>query len=329
MTTPAVRAIRKNFPFAEISILAKPWVAPVFENNPNADNILIYDGAGKHKGLTGKIQLANDLRQYSFDGAILLQNAFEAALITYLARIPCRIGYNTDARGLLLTHSVPCTPEIKKIHQTGYYMGILRGIGLHTNSLDLDLAISEKNQGRAEEILRHHGISQDDRLVGINPGATYGTAKRWFAGRYADLCNRLQKIFKVRILVFGAPGEEALGELINRTLKEHCINLCGKTSLGSAMALIEKCQLFITNDSGLMHVAAALDIPQIAIFGPTDHMTTSPGSTRSHIVKVPASCSPCLKPECPEDHRCMKNITVDMVYNVAESILSNSSEFRL
>ncbi|MCP4348911.1 MAG: lipopolysaccharide heptosyltransferase II [Desulfobacterales bacterium] len=321
MTTPAVRAIRKNFPHAEISILAKPWVAPVFQNSSRTDHVLLYDGNGKHKGLAGKIKLAKELRKYRFDAAILLQNAFEAALITCLAGIPRRIGYNTDARTLLLTHAVPCTSEIKRIHQTGYYLEILRGAGLHAEGQELELEISEKDCNLAGEILRHNGLSQEDRIVGINPGATYGTAKRWFPERYADVCSRLQETFGVRIAVFGAPGEEGLGEQISKRVGKHCINLCGKTGLGSAMALIGMCSLFITNDSGLMHVAAALDIPQIAIFGPTDHETTSPFSTRSHILKIPASCSPCLKPECPEDHRCMKDITVDMVYNLAESLL--------
>jgi len=315
MITPAVRAIRAHFPQAEISILAKPWVAPVFEHNPHMDRVMLYDGKGQHRSLMGKLRLAKELRHHRFDAVILLQNAFESALLAFLAGIPKRIGYDTDARGFLLTHPVPCTSAIRAVHQTGYYLGILRGIGGAAENQDLELVISHADQERAWEILREHGISPEDTRVGINPGATFGTAKRWFPERYAELCQRLKKSWDCQILIFGGPGEEAMGHQLREHIGDRCANFCGKTSLREAMALIQKCRLFITNDSGLMHVAAALDVPQVAIFGSTDHVTTSPRSDKSHIVKVPTLCSPCLKPDCPEGHhRCMDAVTVDMVF---------------
>ena len=144
MSTPAVRYVRKNFPHARISILTKPWVAPVFQSSPYIDSVLIYDGSEKHKGFGGKLRLAKELKQHHFDAAILLQNAFEAAFIALLAGIPCRIGYNTDARGLLLTHAVQCTSQIKQVHQTRYYLGILQDVGLSIDNLDLDLVVDTK-----------------------------------------------------------------------------------------------------------------------------------------------------------------------------------------
>lgn len=327
MTIPAIRAIRESFPFAEIFILAKPWVLPVFENSPHTDRLLIYDSAGKHKGLAGKLRLARELKTYHFDAAILLQNAFEAAFITFFAGIPVRIGYNTDARTLLLTHAVPCSPQIKQLHQTEYYLGILKGAGLRKpGNPDFDrslyLRISAGQQQRADRILARYKISGNDRILGINPGATFGSAKRWGPDRYAELCQRL-KPFAERILVFGSPGEEALGQHICETVGSGSVSLCGKTTLSEAIALIGRCQLFVTNDSGLMHIAAALDIPQIAIFGSTNHLTTAPAGSRSHILRIPTPCSPCLKPECPEKHhRCMKAVTVDMVCSLAEQLIS-------
>ena len=322
MTTPAVRAIRKNFPDAKISILTKPWVAPVFSNSPYVDNLLIYDKAEKHKGLAGKMQLVKDLKQYSFDAAILLQNGFEAALITFFAGIPYRIGYNTDIRGFLLTHSVPCTPQIKKMHQTGYYLGILQGIGLETDGLGLDLVVDKKYQKRAAEILEEHGISKSDRLVGINPSATFGPAKQWFPERYAGLSDKIHEVFGARILLFGGPGDRELGVRISQMMQHPPIDLCGKTNLEEAIALINMCNLFITNDSGLMHVAAALDIPLIAIFGSTNPTTTGPKGSNSRVVRIPVECSPCLKPECPEGHlRCMDQIDINMVFEAIRELL--------
>ena len=322
MTTPAVRAIRKNFPDAEISILTKPWVVPVFSDSPYVDNLLIYDEAGKHKGMVGKMRLAKDLKQYGFDAAILLQNAFEAALITFFAGIPCRIGYNTDVRGFLLTHSVSCTPQIKKIHQTGYYLGILQGVGLDTDGPGLDLVVNNKDQKRAAEILEEHGISRADRLVGINPSATFGPAKQWFPERYAALSDKIHEVFGADILLFGGPKDRELGIRISQMMQHPLVDLCGKTKLGEAIALISMCNLFITNDSGLMHVAAALDIPLIAIFGSTNPVTTGPKGLNSKIVRVPIDCSPCLKPECPKGHlKCMDQIDVNMVFEVVKELL--------
>jgi len=323
MTTPALRAVRKNFAAAEISILAKPWVAPVFYNNPHIDHIVLYDDANRHRGWLGKPRLSRELKKDRFDLAVLFQNAFEAALLAFMAGIPYRLGYTTDGRSLLLTHRVRVEPSHKQRHQIDYYLGILEGVFLKPDGRNLTLIVDEKERRRASEILNHYKIKGKDRIIGINPGATYGTAKRWMPDRYAALCARLRKLCGAKIVLFGAPGEEALGERISEMLGNQGINLCGQTSLREAVALIEQCRLFITNDSGLMHVAAALDLPLIAIFGSTDHVATGPGNPGSHIVRVPMPCSPCLKPDCPEDHLCMKEITVDMVYSVAERMLKN------
>lgn len=322
MTTPAIRAIRKGFPGSLISILAKPWVAPVFKSSPYIDNVLIYNGDNIHKGIRGKLHLARDLRQYRFDAAILLQNAFEAALITFLARIPCRIGYDTDARRMLLTHAVPCTSEIKREHQTGYYLNIIRSLGLEDDGEELYLQLSRESRVRAENILRRHGISPEERMIGINPSATFGPAKQWFPERYALLSDKIYESNQMPIILFGGPEDKELGRKISTMMQHRPIDLTGRTSLGEAMALIERCALFITNDSGLMHVAAALKTPLIAIFGSTNPTTTGPFSSNSRVVQIPMDCSPCLKPECPQGHLdCMEQIGVDAMFDVVKDML--------
>jgi heptosyltransferase-2 len=322
MTTPTIRAIRKGFPNARISILLKPWVSPVFEHSPHVDTLIIYDGDGRHKGNFGKLRLARDLRKYGFDAAILLQNAFEAALIAFLSGIPVRIGYNRDARQLLLTHAISCTNEIKKEHQTKYYLNILYGIGMDVDDRDLYLRLSQQDRLRAEKILKKQGLSDDFKWVGINPSATFGPAKQWPIDRYARLADLIIEYTNARVIVFGGPQDTRLGKDISRKMRHRPIDLSGRTTLGEAMALIERCALFITNDSGLMHVAAALDVPLIAIFGSTNSTTTGPLSSNSRVVQVPMECSPCLKPECPKGHlNCMDQIRVDMIFDVAKEIL--------
>ncbi len=322
MTTPAVQAIRKNFPRARISLLAKPWVSPIFENSRHLDNLLIYDENGKHNGILGKVRLANELRKYNFDVAILLQNAFEAALITFLAGIPLRIGYNTDARQMLLTHAIPCTKDIKKEHQTKYYLNILKGIGIKTGNPYLYLKLGQKDRFRVEQILLKQQILLEEKLIGINPGATYGPAKQWPLDRYARLADKIHEYTGARIVIFGGPNDKWIGRNISQTVQHHLVDFSGKTTLNEAMALIEKCSLFITNDSGLMHVAAALNVPLVAIFGSTNAVATGPLNANSRVVQIPMECSPCLKPECPKGHfNCMDQISVEKVFEVVKEVL--------
>jgi len=321
LTTAALRAIRKNFPDAEISLLAKPWVAPIFYNNPHIDHLVPYDTAGRHHGWLGKVRLSKALRRGKFDLAILFQNAFEAAILAYLAGIPSRLGYKTDGRHLLLTHGIHLKPQLKQVHEIEYYLGILKGAGLKSDGQDLTLLVSEQEQREIEAFLARYQIGREETLVGISPGATYGSAKCWFPEYYAALCDRLQKSLEASIVILGGPDDESVGAQVSQYMESPSVNLCGKTSLRQAVAIIERCQLLVTNDSGLMHATAALDIPLVAIFGSTNPVTTGPSSPRSRVVRVPIPCSPCLRPKCPEDRRCMQEVTVDMVYSVAEALL--------
>jgi heptosyltransferase-2 len=165
-------------------------------------------------------------------------------------------------------------------------------------------------------------LAEGGPRIGINPSATFGPAKQWPPDRFAQLADRLCRAHDARILVFGGPGDGPLGEQIAGMMKCPCLDLTAKTTLGEAMALIEACDLFVTNDSGLMHVAAALQVPVIAIFGSTNPVTTGPHSPFARVVRAPMACSPCLKPECPEGHmRCMTAVDVETVFRTAGGLL--------
>lgn len=321
MTTPVIRAVRKNFPKANITVLAKPWVIPVYENNPYIDKILVYDGKNRHKRGFGTLILAKDLRDYQFDLAILMQNAFEAGLISFMGGIKERVGYNTDGRGFLLNRKIKLNPALKKGHLIDYYIGILKGADLADDGQDLDLFLCKSDREFADHFLEQEKFDLSQPVIGINPGATGGTAKRWFPQRYAQVCKILAQKFKVKILIFGGPEDFELGEYIAKLSGDCCINIAGTTSLGQAFALIEKCSLFITNDSGLMHAAAALNINQVAVIGSTDYVATAPANKNSIMVRAGVFCSPCLKDVCPTDHECMEKISVDMVMETCKSLL--------
>ena len=176
MTTPAVRTVRENFPQAHISILAHPWVADVFAASPHIDEVILYRKKDLHHGVAGMRRLSQDLAARKFDMAILLQNAFEAALIARLACIPVRAGYKRDARSLLLTHGVKIPPERRKIHQVHYYQGLLQDLGLTCGPDELFLRLPKKVSLWANEFV---ASLTNGPVVGLNPGAAYGPAKRW------------------------------------------------------------------------------------------------------------------------------------------------------
>jgi len=322
MTTPAIRAIRKNFPNAHITLLSKPWVAPVFQYSPHIDRIMIYDANGCHSGLKGKIRLIQDIRNQNFDTAILLQNAIEAAILVFLAGVKCRVGFNTDARGMLLTHPVPISKEIKSIHQTHYYVNMLESAGLSNDGHYLELFIGTEDRISAYKFLHKLNASPNIRWIGMNPSATYGTAKQWFPKRFAQLADRIAQDDHTGILIFGGPKDRQLGEHVCDLMQSPAINLAGKTTLGMAMAIIQQCKAFITNDSGLMHIACALQTPLVAIFGSTNPITTGPIGKNAHIVQVKAPCSPCLLTNCPKKHHiCMDAVSVDRVYQKVKGLL--------
>lgn len=324
MTTPAVRTIRQNYPDAEITLLALPWMADVFASCPHIDHIFIYDKHGAHKGLTGKLRLVADLRQHHFDMTFLLQNAFEAALITTLAGIPVRAGYTTDGRGILLTHGVKKHPEIGLKHQVHYYQEMVQALGLRLGPDSLELFLDKQAVLSAQQRLDAAGHSAHKPIIGLNPGAAYGPAKRWPAAKYGQLAKYLAEQTGGMILVFGTEADNEAAAEITSAAGDCVCDLTGKTSLAEALALIDRCDVFVTNDSGLMHVAAALATPLVAVFGSTDHVATGPYSEKATIIRKPLDCSPCMKTHCPKKHfHCMENITMEEVAAASLNKLQN------
>lgn len=318
MTTPAVRTIRENFPKAFIAILAYPWVADVFDASPHVDEVILYHKNECHNGLYGMWQISQELADRNFDMAILLQNAFEAALIARLAGIPVRAGYKRDARSLLLTHGVKIRKSIRKIHQVHYYQTFLKDLGLDCGADELFLQLPKSVTRWAREFI---ASQEKDLIVGFNPGAAFGPAKRWPAENYARLAGRLHDEIGTALLVFGAEADAEIASVIKESLPQHIVDLVGKTSLAEAMALISMCDSFVTNDSGLMHVAAALKTPLVAIFGSTNSVTTGPFSENAVVIQKDLDCSPCLKTHCKADFRCMTDITVDEVFEAVKVML--------
>ncbi len=327
MSVAALRELRRLLADSHLLLIARPWVAGLFENQGLVDEIHTIDPAE-----TRLAQLRSTVRKVrGYDRAILFQNAFEAALVAALARIPDRAGYSTDGRRLLLTRRAK--PRIKKRnrHQIYYYLDLLHQTGisprnyLQDNGFQPDIRLKAPAGGvqSARRLLGENNVVVDKPLVVLNPGAYFGSAKRWFIDRYAALADRL--IARGSQVVFvGSAGERAIADRIAAGMRASATILSGATDLGTLMGLLSVSQLFITNDSGPMHLAAALDIPQIALFGSTDEIATGPYSRNARIIHKHVECSPCLLRECPLDLRCFRAIEVDEVYEAALSVLRHA-----
>jgi heptosyltransferase-2 len=261
------------------------------------------------------------LRREKFQLALVLPNSLSSAIVTWLAGVPERLGYSTDGRGWLLTHRLRDRRKERGLHQVDYYLGLLRSLGASQVDRIPRLQLRENFLELGLTLLRDMGIDKRELLIGVHPGAAYGETKRWFPERFGAVLERLQKSGR-RFLLLGGPGEELIAQQIGMVMERPPLDLVGKTTVAEALALISMCALFLSNDSGLMHVAAALNIPQVALFGSTDPRKTAPLNDRAVVIHPErVSCTPCFKRSCPEDLECMKAITVDEVYAAAEKLL--------
>ncbi|MBI3940764.1 MAG: lipopolysaccharide heptosyltransferase II [Acidobacteria bacterium] len=332
ISLPALKELRRLSPGARLSVLAKPWVADIYHAGGLADEVILFDRS-LFPGLAGIARLARHLRAHSFSCALLLQNAFEAAVIARLAAIPVRVGYNTGYRGFLLTCAVPLPRHAGAIHQSFYYLNLLTAAGFSPMTYspesgyqpDASLQLSEEQRLPAARLLQSLGISAARPLVGINPGAAYGPAKRWFPERYAAVADHLASRWSAQVLVFGSAGELEIAWQIERAMRQRPIVLAGRTTLLELMGLIQHCDLFVTNDSGPMHLAAALRRPLIALFGSTDERLTGPMSCSAHVIHKPVECTPCFRRTCPIDLRCFGQISVGEVCELADRIFQSQA----
>jgi lipopolysaccharide heptosyltransferase II len=321
MTLPALEAIRENFPHSSITVLGKPWMLPLLEKHPAVDRVIILRKKGRYlTDLFEVIRVVREIRKQGFDLAVLFQNAFEAALLAYLGGAGFRLGYNTDGRGFLLSHRVIRSDEVLKVHQVEYYLSILRAMGWKAVSRDPSLYVDKKYLNDAWRIMDSNGIKKGDFLIGLSPGAIFGEAKRWPSERFARIGDWAVERWGARVVVMGSEKEMDICRGLSGFMENRPVNLCGRTSLGEAMGVISRCRFFVTNDSGLMHMAAALSVPTVAVFGSTDPVATGPRGPNTRIVKHDIECAPCLKPSCPRDFICMLSIEPEEVWDAMEAL---------
>jgi len=330
MSLLTIHAIRQIFPHADLAVVARPSLADLYARESAINRVIPYPA---QSGLRSRFAFARQLRAFHFDCAILLPNAFDAALMAWMAGIPERIGYRRDGRGPLLTRAV-AVPEPGEIprHERFYYLELLRRAGLMEqfppcDAIRLECAAAAREAGRRQLA----GMGVRSPAIGISPGAAYGNAKRWLPERFAEAAAALRP---AAVLLFGAASERALCDTVAAAIaastgapldvRIDVRNLAGQTTLGEFIDLAAACRLFLTNDSGAMHVASALGIPTASVFGATHDTTTGPTGPLARVVREHAECSPCLLRECPIDHRCMTRVTAQRVVAAANELLADT-----
>jgi heptosyltransferase II len=321
MALPAIADARRHHPAATLTVAARRPLASLAAMIPGVDSSIPLDGRGGARVLATLRGDIDRVRNSAFDAALILPNSFHAALLARQSRIPERWGFRSDLRTPLLTRGVP-KPRVPRLHQAEYYQHLTRGLGMPSGRLVADIRVTDEHRGAADRLLRKHGW--DGRpLVGVAPGAAYGWAKRWPPERMGALAARLARDAGASVVMVGAAADRDTVALVARAAlaggaaAEAIIDLAGATDLPTLAGVLSRCGAFVSNDSGAMHLAAAVDVPVVGIFGPTREWATSPlpgpGALEAEIVRTDVWCRPCMLRTCPLDHRCMTGIAVDDV----------------
>jgi lipopolysaccharide heptosyltransferase II len=329
MTLPALRALRLANPESRIALLVKPWVSPVFEKDPNIDELIIY--SERHKGVKGRLRLAGELRGHGFRRAVLFQNAIDAAIITFLAGIPERIGYSRDARRALLTKAVPFDRHARGLHHVGYYLNLLEKAGFDVKASQpwIYLSLEERLEARAELA----GLRRP--VVAINPGASYGSSKRWHPSRFAEVTTRIIDELDGSAVLLGGPAETGIAEEILEGIRARSSGedvtsgpaprvrmMAGSTTLRKLIALLSEVDLLVTNDSGPMHIGYAVGTPVVAVFGSTSPELTGPVGYGDVVVRKEVDCAPCFERKCRKGQiKCMDLVTAGDVFDAVQRLM--------
>ena len=347
LSIPSISLVREVFPSAHISILIKSNLSPLLEGNPDIHEIISFNP--DLMSVSEKLKFYRGLKDKKFDLAILLTNSFESAFSVYIAGIKNRVGYNKDMRGIFLTEKIPMpSRKYPRMHQADFYLTLIKAVCKMTSivtlseakgleglrffglrpqndiTCDLKLAtfyIPEDIQNVVNKFWEEKGLSKKSPVIGMNIGASYGSAKRWMPERFAEFGDMIYSELKGEVILFGGSEDFNIEAEIKGRMKNKALSMVGKTTLKSLAALIKRCHLFITNDSGPMHIAAAVGTPIAAIFGSTDPNETAPLCDKYKIVRKLVDCSPCWKRECPTEHKCMDLIEVSDVMDAVKEML--------
>lgn len=265
LTTPAIKALREHYATARISILVAPLTRDLVDGNICLDEVLVDDRKGEHKGLRGFVRLVRTIRQRKFDCALVLHTKKRTNLTCFLSGIPVRIGYKNNKFGFLLNRPIPDIRHKGEKHEAQYCLDVLKKMGIVCSNKDLDLPVKEDALRWMDQFCKEQNISEDDRMIAIHPGAS-DPSKRWPENRFAELMDQLGKRYSAKIILIGALETDNIAQTIITLSDTPAVNMAGQTTVGQLAALLMRCDLLVSNDSGPVHVAAGVGTPVVSIF---------------------------------------------------------------
>lgn len=323
LSTPVIKALRDNLPNAYIAMMISPYAGDILEGNPYLDKVIIYDKDKAQRSWQGSIKFAATLKKEGFDLAIILHPTNRVHLVTFFAGIPRRLGYNRKL-GFLLTDRIKHTKQLGEKHETEYNLDFLRYLGLDPQDMTLFMPIKQESEEWAVKFLKEEGIKESEKLLVVNPGASC-PSKIWPAERFAELIDRLIEEYGFKVLIIAGPKDASIAGRVISHMHHQAINMAAKTTLSQLASVLKRSRLFISNDSGPVHMASALSVPVVSIFGRNQKGLSpkrwGPTGKRSAFLHKEVGCAECLAHNCKKGFACLKAISVDEVVSVAKRVL--------
>lgn len=326
LTVPFLRNLRQAYPTAQIDLMLEPFSGQVIEGCPYVDNIIpfefrtihTYSSRSERSRLSGYLHYRRLIASSEYDAVFVLKRSLSSALLVWAARVPRRIGFTTEGRGLLLTDPVPYRQDQ---HEVQNFLDCLRAVQIPVTSTELELWPSQEGEQKAADLITQAGWKPEDLKIIIHAAASL-PAKQWPLDRFAAVMKTLRERYSARFVYTGAQGDSALYEKIEQLGPFDGLNLCGRTTVRENVSVYRTADLFFGVDSGPMHMAAAAGIPVVALFGPTDERKWGPWGEGHTVVTKRLECRPCKPHKC-RDNQCMLKITVEEALDAAHKKLTN------
>lgn len=324
LSTPVITAARSAFPNAFIAVMVSPETREIVAQNPYLNEVISYDKKLRHRGILDTLRFAMRLRKKRFDLALILHSTARVNLISFLAGVPNRVGYARGKMDFLLTSKLEYKKRLGEKHEAEYSLDVLRFLGIEADMSPLVMPVKKIDDKNMEDLLRESGLEKGERFVAIHPGASC-ISKMWPQENFAKTADILIDRFGVKVVLVSSPGQAGLGEKVMGLMKNKPVFLCGRTSLGELAALLKRAILFISNDSGPVHIACAVGVPVISIFGRNEKGLSParwrPLGARDIVVHKDVGCTECLAHNCKKDFLCLRSVTVEEIAEKAGKLI--------
>ena len=323
LSTPVIKAVREVYPNSHIAVMVRPYAEEIVDGNPYLDEVILYDKNGKHKGWFATLKFANELREKRFDLALILHPTNRSNLIPFLAGIPERVGYNKKL-GVFLTKKIKDLKHLGEKHEIDYNLDVLRAVGIEVKERQLYMPVKDEHERVIDRFFVLNDLNEGQGIIAFHPGASC-PSKRWSAYRFGRVADELIERYKFKVVIIGGPSDAETVKQMHMAMLHTPIVLSEKHSLGEVAALLKRCKIFISNDSGPVHIAVAVGTPVIAIFGRSDPGLSpkrwAPTGLNDIVIHKDVGCRECFAHNCEINFKCLEAITIEDALKTAETLL--------